>query len=283
MNTFLADNNLKISYLDINSDKKNALVFIHGNSHAKNSFQAQLDNPKLQNYRLIAIDLPGHGDSDQASEYSLPLYADVVKQLIMVLDIDKVVLVGHSLGGHVALHTLNHLQADGLFIYGTPMLKSPIDFSIFLPNEKAVALQKEENSAEEIENLLTEFNYEGSARELARQNFLKTDSKVRTGILGSVVNGNYSDENVLLGQYSGKLKVLVSLQENLVNNTYIEEVLFGLENSEVILTISAGHIPHVQKEDEFNSILLNFAEEVFAITTPKLQTNTDTQMNAFHT
>jgi hypothetical protein len=282
MNSFFTDNNVKISYLDINSDNEKVLLFIHGNSHAKNSFQSQLDNPLLKNYRLIAIDLPGHGDSEQASDYSLPLFANVVNQLIIKLNLKHVLLVGHSLGGHVALHMLNLIQPEGLLIYGTPMLQKPIDFSGFLLNENAVALSKETSSEEEIESLLTELNYEGCEREKAKANFLRTDPKVRTSILGSVGNGNYSDELTLLKGYNGRLKVLVSLQENLVNNKYIES-LFELENNEVIGRISAGHVPHVQKQEEFNSILINFAEKVFDITAIKIHTIKVTQMDASHT
>lgn len=256
---------MKISYVDLNSEKEETLIFIHGNSHAKNSFDSQLNNQLFKNFRLIALDLPGHGESDKASEYSLPLFSSVLNELINKLSLKSFILVGHSLGGHVALHALNFLKPSGLFLYGTPMLKRPIDFSIFLPNEKAAALSKEVSDDYEIEQLLSEFNYEGDEREKAKSNFLKTDPKVRTEILVSVANENYSDECVLLGKFEGKIKVLVSRNETLVNNKYIEQVLSDLEKNKVICTIDGGHSPHVQKSEDFNSLLFGFANDVFAL------------------
>lgn len=279
MKELLIDN-LKISYLDINSQNEETLVFIHGNSHAKNSFKEQLESPLLKNYRLIALDLQGHGNSDKASEYTLLNFANTVAGLISHLQLKKVILVGHSLGGHVAIHTLNLIKPAGLFIFGTPMLKKPIDFSIFLPNENTTALSKEVSTTDEVELLLTELAYLGEEREIARNNFLKTDPRVRSGILESAVTGNYSDECVLLNKFDGKLKVLVSHEEKLVNNSYIELALETLGKIESIETISAGHVPHVEKKEEFNTILANFANDAFGFIYSGQNINFETQMNA---
>lgn len=279
MKDLLIDN-FKISYLDINSHNEEALFFIHGNSHAKNSFKDQLESPLLKNYRLIAIDLPGHGNSDKSSQYTLPLFAQVVSELISRLNLKKVLLVGHSLGGHVALHTLEHIRPSGLLIYGTPMLKKPIDFSCFLPNENAAALSKEVSTTHEIELFLTELRYQGEEREIARNNFLQTDPRVRTGILESAVTGNYSDESILLNKFEGKIKVLVSHEENLVNNSYIEETLSTIGKVDSMERISGGHVPHVERKEEFNSILASFANDVFGIKIRNVNINLETQMDA---
>ncbi|RLA00888.1 MAG: alpha/beta hydrolase, partial [Gammaproteobacteria bacterium] len=42
------------------------LLFIHGNSSSKSVFSKQLSSDLAKKYRLIALDLPGHGDSDNA-------------------------------------------------------------------------------------------------------------------------------------------------------------------------------------------------------------------------
>lgn len=266
---------LTISYLDLNSDKEQTLLFIHGNSHSKNSFRAQYQDGLFEQYRLIAMDLPGHGDSDRASGYSLNLYSDIVAGLLGVLNIKKALLVGHSLGGHIALQTTGKAKIAGLMIYGTPMLKKPIDFSIFLPNEKAAALSKESSSLEEIENLLTELEYTGPQRDVARTDFLRTDPQARTSILQSVVAGEYQDEFNLLKNFTGKSLVLVSENEKLVNNEYISLALNDLGMSLCSTTINAGHVPHSMNAEEFNARLLAFADNVFTNAADKLPLNRD--------
>jgi pimeloyl-ACP methyl ester carboxylesterase len=54
--------------------------------------------------RLITVDLPGHGLTGAwpRDEYTIEAYADFVEVLVDVLDLDRFVLVGHSMGGAVA-------------------------------------------------------------------------------------------------------------------------------------------------------------------------------------
>lgn len=52
---------------------------------------------------VLALDLPGHGKSDGYAQQSITAYADQVRGFLADLGMDEVVLVGHSLGGAVAL------------------------------------------------------------------------------------------------------------------------------------------------------------------------------------
>ena len=90
-------------------------------------------------FRLIAVDLPGHGVSDDAkdpSAYSLPGHARAVRAVLDAIGIDEAHFVGWSLGGHVALEMAPDLRAPrGFVIFGTPPLTSGEAMSeAFLPN-----------------------------------------------------------------------------------------------------------------------------------------------------
>src|SRR5271155_2608648 len=83
-----------------------AAVLIHGNSSSSRAFSRQLDGPVGKRLRLVAVDLPGHGASDDAkdpSAYSLPGHARAVRSVVETLGLDDARLVGWSLGGHIAL------------------------------------------------------------------------------------------------------------------------------------------------------------------------------------
>jgi pimeloyl-ACP methyl ester carboxylesterase len=58
---------------------------------------------QLQGLRMIAIDLPGHGESDPAPGASIEEYADAVADFLGALGSGPVVVVGHSLGGSIAI------------------------------------------------------------------------------------------------------------------------------------------------------------------------------------
>ncbi|MBV9516455.1 MAG: alpha/beta fold hydrolase, partial [Mycobacteriaceae bacterium] len=80
-----------------------AILLIHGvgdNSTTWESVQAQL----AQRFTVIAPDLLGHGESDKPrADYSLAGFANGMRDLLAVLGIDRVTVVGHSLGGGVAM------------------------------------------------------------------------------------------------------------------------------------------------------------------------------------
>jgi pimeloyl-ACP methyl ester carboxylesterase len=79
-----------------------ALLFIHGIGDSSETWQDIL--PLLtRDHTVIAPDLLGHGASDKPrADYSVAAYACGIRDLLAVLDIDRVTLIGHSLGGGVA-------------------------------------------------------------------------------------------------------------------------------------------------------------------------------------
>jgi pimeloyl-ACP methyl ester carboxylesterase len=80
-----------------------AIMLIHGigdNSTTWNAIQAKL----AQRFTVIAPDLLGHGRSDKPrADYSVAAYANGMRDLLSVLEIERVTVVGHSLGGGVAM------------------------------------------------------------------------------------------------------------------------------------------------------------------------------------
>ena len=65
-----------------------AAVLIHGNSSSSRVFSRQLDGPLGERFRLVAVDLPGHGASDDAkdrSAYSLPGHVRAIRAVVDAL------------------------------------------------------------------------------------------------------------------------------------------------------------------------------------------------------
>ena len=79
------------------------LLLIHGMAGSSRVWRHVM--PELaREHTVIAPDLPGHGLSAKGrGDYSLGAFAAVVRDLLLQLDIDRVTVVGHSMGGGVAL------------------------------------------------------------------------------------------------------------------------------------------------------------------------------------
>ena len=91
----------KLAYTD--KGKGRVLILLHGFLGNKElwSYHASVLSKK---YRVITIDLPGHGKSDELGYIqTMELFAEALHELISHLKIRKLVLIGHSLGAYVAL------------------------------------------------------------------------------------------------------------------------------------------------------------------------------------
>lgn len=91
----------RVAYRDVGDG--DALLLIHGMAGSSATWDAVI--PALaRRYRIIAPDLPGHGDSDKPrGDYSLGAFAAFLRDLLDEIGIDKVTVIGQSLGGGVAM------------------------------------------------------------------------------------------------------------------------------------------------------------------------------------
>ncbi len=89
------------------------LLLLHG--FAQSSYCWEEVSARLPDYRRIALDLKGCGDSDKPRDgaYRVSDQARLVLAAVKALDLPEVVLIGHSLGGAVALAVAAELQRAG--------------------------------------------------------------------------------------------------------------------------------------------------------------------------
>lgn len=85
----------------IAGDEGMPLIFLHGIGGDAESWRPQLDG-FAGNYRAIAWDMPGYGDSAPLEEMTFPALIDAVSVLLDRLSVTRAHLVGHSLGGMIA-------------------------------------------------------------------------------------------------------------------------------------------------------------------------------------
>jgi pimeloyl-ACP methyl ester carboxylesterase len=254
-------NDIKLNYTEANTGRSRAILFLNGNSHSSKCFYKQLEDQRFNEYRLICVDLPGHGGSSFLDEYSLVNLANIIKKFIELINLDEFIVVGHSLGGHVSIHLLNDISPNGLVVFGTPPLTIPFSMDGFMDNKNVSPLSLETSSLENLEILSRELRYDGKDKEIFIEDYYKTDKNFRTHIFQSVFNGQYYDELKLLGQYPGKVMTIISNQDRIVSNEYISQV-FKNQNS-LVNYFEGGHSPQIEMADEFNSALLDFADGIF--------------------
>lgn len=81
-----------------------AYLLIHGIGGRATDWSPVIAQMRAHNRRIVVVDLPGHGQSSkEPGDYSLGALASVLRDLLDHLHIDQVILVGHSLGGGIAM------------------------------------------------------------------------------------------------------------------------------------------------------------------------------------
>lgn len=252
------------------------VVFIHGHCTHKRFFSHQLQAPLLAEYRLIALDLPGYGESDPPNDpqkvYNFPGFADVVCEVINTLELENFAIVGWSLGGHVALELTSRLpKLKGILITGTPPIEISADglgrgFRIADP--RILECFGKGNLTEEEAGLLATisgYDYSPEKKFIVDAIF-QTDEGVKTIYPQSILKGIGQNEVDIVGKWLKPIAVIAGENEKAINNDYIiYDVYFrNLWRGKVHLISEAGHAVFMEKPDSFNLLLKDFLADILS-------------------
>lgn len=119
--TVRADDGLSIVY-DVRGKGDTALVFLHGWCGDRIWWKHQVD-AFADDYRVVAIDQAGHGESgkDRKSWSVLGLAGDV-QAVVKELGLKRVILVGHSMGGPISLAAAKRMPGTVIGVIGVDTL-----------------------------------------------------------------------------------------------------------------------------------------------------------------
>jgi len=135
---------------------KNTLVFLHGSglSHIVWSLSEQYFSNK--NFNVLSIDLPGHGNSDGPCLESIEEIADWLEKVFDKLNLNKVILVGHSQGCLEALeYSYKYKKRLDKIVFIGGSYKMPVHQDL---------INLAENGDSDAVKLMMKWGYEGSKK-----------------------------------------------------------------------------------------------------------------------
>jgi pimeloyl-ACP methyl ester carboxylesterase len=259
----------KIAYTE-SAGTGRPVVLVHGNSSSARTWQPLLTGPFGEQFRCLALDLPGHGRSAPAARpgtYSLPGYAEVLTEFARATDTAGAIFVGWSLGGHVVLEAASDLpEAAGFLLFGTPPVGTPAHLAeAFLPNPAMnVGFTAEVDTAAAL-SYATSFLAPDSAfpRDGFVADILATDSAARAGLFSSIGEGRFADEVDVVARLTRPLAILQGVDEQFVSLEYLRGLVVPtLWRGAVQMLAGAGHAPHLEAPQEFAALLTRFVTDV---------------------
>ncbi|MBI9068201.1 MAG: alpha/beta hydrolase [Salinivirgaceae bacterium] len=258
-----------IAYADT-SDDKSTILFIHGNSLSSKTFQKQFDDASLnRQFRLIALDMLGYGESDRSKnpekDYGFYAQADLVVSFIEALKLSEVILVGHSLGGNIAIEVANRCdKVNALALLASPLAEKPMSQEMYLPHPA-------------LSYFFTPYLDDNAIAELVRALYKpgtgipdwnvevvkKSDPLSRAHLLAPVLSGEYTDQLITLQKMKLPVASIIGEYDLLANPDYIKStVVETLWQNKVHEIKDGGHMLFYENAPAFNQLLVEFAKHV---------------------
>jgi pimeloyl-ACP methyl ester carboxylesterase len=252
--------------VEISGDRGPDVVFIHGNSSCRDVFAKQVASPLLADYRLIRFDLPGHGQSSDAPDkfrtYSRPGLADAVTELLGAMKVSRAVVVGWSLGGHVAIEMLSRSKImTGACLIGAPPTGAVMAEG-FCGRPMNGLAGKGDMTPDEVDRFVEGVIGE-TAEPFLRQAVARTDRDFRSMLFAGAARGTGVNQRDVVTSTSVPLAMINGADDQIVNLDYIDDVPFSsLWQGRCFRIGKAGHAPFWQAPDRFNAILSLFLTDV---------------------
>ena len=253
--------NTRISYTD--SGKGTAVIFLHGfleNKKMWNYFVNQYE----KKYRIVTIDLLGHGESESLGYvHSMEENAKVVQAVLSHLRIRKSILLGHSMGGYVCL-AFAELFPDNVR-------------SLILVNSTASADTDERKLNRDRAIQAVKYNHEGFIRmavanlfsEDNRQKLKKEIEHVKEQALKTSVQGIVAtlegmkirkDREVLLHFAPYPISLILGIQDTVLKFNDTAAQVEG--TSATLFSFPDGHMSPIENRDELCELLLQYFKKI---------------------
>ena len=241
------------------------VVLLHGfplSSAIWREQQARLSD----HYRVITPDLRGHGESSApAGIYEMEAMARDVLALLDSLDIEKAVILGHSMGGYVALAAWK-LAPERFLALGLIDSQAAEDSEEARKGrlrmaEKVIAEGNQALATVMLSKLFSPaLDVDAPIIEQVRQMILKTH---RTAIIGSL-NGMAvrHDATGTLATINIPMLILTGDKDQIISTSTAKAMTFLVSNATLAIIENAGHMPMLERPEATTTAIRKFLSTV---------------------
>ncbi len=255
-------NGVELAYARAGVGAQN-LLFIHGNSLSADTFEWQMGSEQLcKSLNMYALDMAGYGDSsyakDPASTYSVKTQAELVVAFCTRLNLTRLLVVGHSLGGNIAIEVAKQLEDTRMLVLiGAPPAEKPMSQDAFLPHPAVPLFFTPDLTEQQMEQLAKAIVAPGADHSAFFTSlFKKSDPLTRLTIKQSIGRGDYDDQLEALQSMTMPIAMVVGNSDQLINTDHLRQLNLGLWQNGVQM-ITGGHTPFYEAPQGFNELLLS--------------------------
>lgn len=274
---YITVNGVKVAAYESRGHKLPGVLLIHGNTSSAQSYEKILNSDFARHRRVVAIDLPGYGRSENSPSYDITTFTSAVVQSAQALNLADGIIVGWSLGGDIVLQASSQLpNAKGFFIFGT----APVGNSAGLPPPFLAASESYAGAAvnygvvgnltsTQIADYVTAFfrPHYHTIPNFFYQAGNRTDPGTRAAVLVAATgqDPHFQDEVQIVRNFPVPLAVVIGSKDAFVRQEFLTELAPTIQNlyREQIVTVNgSGHAIHWEKPEKFIKLLRQFVKDV---------------------
>jgi 3-oxoadipate enol-lactonase len=259
-------NGVEVFYVDVGVSGALPIVLIHGFPFNCEMWQPQIELLE-KNFRVIAYDIRGHGKSGISNgQYMIEFFVDDLVGLLDNLKIEKAVLCGLSMGGYIALRTVerNPERVKALILADTQ--SKPDSNEAKLKRAASIGAIKKLSVKPYAESFVKAvFTTDSLTKKTATvekiNQIIQTNSSL--GICGALLAlASRTDTTEALPAIKVPTLILVGENDKLTPPSAAQEMHNKIPKSEIHVIPNAAHMSNLENPDEFNKHVLNFLNKL---------------------
>lgn len=261
-------NNLTVSYIDEGPDEEPVIIFIHGFPFNKSMWTKQVEALK-ENYRVVAYDVRGHGNSDTGNEdFSIELFVKDLLNFMDALNIDRTILCGLSMGGYIALNAIENYpeRFDALILSDTHCIAdTPEAKEKRLKTIESIKKDGVEKFADEsIKNLFAPESFSKKKEEIAAVRDMIVNTTKES--LYKTLRAFYERKETCskLSEIKVPVLIMVGKEDKITPPVAAQLIHEKIKDSLLSIIEHAGHLSNMENPREFNKQLKKFVASVYS-------------------
>ena len=252
-----ASDGVPIHY-DVQGKGEPTLVFIHCWSCNRHLWDNQVAEFS-KTHRVVTIDLPGHGESGlERKNWTIESYGDDVKTVVAKLNLKRVVLVGSSMGGPIALEATRRMPDRVVGIVPVDTLQN-VDAKLPPDQIEAVFKALEADFKGASATLMNQFFFSPTTPEAVKQRVIADIASRPPQTAIAILRGIFSYDPVPALK---EIKVPIRAINADRNPTSLEVNRKYAPQFDVVIIKGTGHYPMLEDPTRFNAMLTDILRQL---------------------